>query len=83
MAVRFDLDLDGLSVPHRGKSQSAGLGRTFAPLQLLSAMFEVPSRPDIIRCIVSEESIARSREPEFVLADESDDPKLLIFGATA
>ena len=45
---------------------------------LLSAMFEVPSRSDINRCVVSEESIAGSREPElFVLADESDDPKQL------
>src|ERR1700694_4601711 len=49
---------------------------------LLSAMFQVPSRPDIIRCIVSEESIAGSRELEFVLADESDDHKLLNAGET-
>jgi len=49
---------------------------------LLSAMFEVPSRSDIIRCIVSEESITGSREPEFVLAEESDDPKQLNAGQT-
>ena len=49
---------------------------------LLSAMFQVPTRPDIIRCIVSEESIAGSREPEFVLADESDDPRQLNAGET-
>jgi ATP-dependent Clp protease ATP-binding subunit ClpX len=40
---------------------------------LLSAMFEVPSRADIVRCIVSEESIAGSRDLEYVLADESAD----------
>src|SRR5216684_698656 len=50
---------------------------------LLTSMFEVPSRPDIKRCIISEESIVESREPEFVLADESDGHKLLIAGATA
>jgi ATP-dependent Clp protease ATP-binding subunit ClpX len=55
---------------------------------LLSAMFEVPSRADIIRCIVSEESIAGTREPEFVLADGSDDSKQLnagesVYGHTA
>jgi ATP-dependent Clp protease ATP-binding subunit ClpX len=49
---------------------------------LLSAMFEVPSRADIIRCIVSEESIAGTREPEFVLADESADSKQLNAGET-
>jgi ATP-dependent Clp protease ATP-binding subunit ClpX len=47
---------------------------------LLSAMFEVPSRSDIIRCIVSEESIAGSREPEFVLAKEFDEPRQLNAG---
>ena len=50
---------------------------------LLNSMFEVPSRPDIKRCIISEESIVESREPEFELADESDGHKLLIAGATA
>jgi ATP-dependent Clp protease ATP-binding subunit ClpX len=49
---------------------------------LLSAMFQVPTRPDIIRCIVSEESIAGSREPEFVLADDSVDQRLLNPGET-
>jgi len=46
-------------------------------------MFEVPSRPDIKRCIISEESIVESRELEFVLADESDGIKLPIVAATA
>jgi ATP-dependent Clp protease ATP-binding subunit ClpX len=50
---------------------------------LLNSMFEVPSRPDIKRCIISEESIVESREPEFVLADESDGHKPLSVGATA
>src|SRR5260370_25050184 len=50
---------------------------------LLNSMFEVPSRPDIKRCIISEESIVESREPEVVLADESDAHKPLIYGATA
>jgi hypothetical protein len=46
-------------------------------------MFEVPSRPDIKRCIISAESIVESREPEFVLADEPDGHKLLIGGPAA
>src|ERR1700694_545918 len=50
---------------------------------LLNSMFEVPSRPDIKRCIISEESIVESHEPEFVLADESDGHKLLISGPAA
>src|SRR2546430_1471137 len=41
---------------------------------LLNSMFEVPSRNDIKRCIITEESIVESREPEFVLADDSEGP---------
>src|SRR5438309_5326840 len=50
---------------------------------LLNSMFEVPSRNDIKRCIITEESIVESREPEFVLADDSDGPEELIAGETA
>ncbi len=50
---------------------------------LLNSMFEVPSRPDIKRCIITEESIVESREPEFVLADDSEGPEELIAGETA
>ena len=48
---------------------------------LLNSMFEVPSRPDIKRCIISEESIVESREPEFVLVDEADRPEQLSMAA--
>ena len=50
---------------------------------LLNSMFEIPSRPEIKRCLVSERSIREALEPEFVLAEESDGPKVLIVGATA
>ncbi len=39
---------------------------------LLNSMFEIPSRPDIKRCIISERSIRDALEPEFELADESE-----------
>ncbi len=35
-------------------------------------MFEIPSRPDIRRCIISERSIRDALEPEFELADENE-----------
>ena len=50
---------------------------------LLNAMFEVPSRSDIKRCIVTEESITESKEPELVLSDEDDSPPQLIAGESA
>jgi ATP-dependent Clp protease ATP-binding subunit ClpX len=39
---------------------------------LLNSMFEIPSRADIKRCIISERSIRDALEPEFELADESE-----------
>ena len=49
---------------------------------LLNSMFEVPSRPDIKRCIITEESITDGSEPEFELSDDNDGPALLA-GETA
>jgi len=45
---------------------------------LLNSMFEVPSRSDIKRCIISESAIREDEtEPEFELLDEGDQPTLL------
>jgi ATP-dependent Clp protease ATP-binding subunit ClpX len=49
---------------------------------LLNSMFEVPSRPDIKRCIITEQSILEGTEPEFEITDEHDGPQLLA-GETA
>ena len=49
---------------------------------LLNSMFEVPSRADIKRCIITEESIVDGIEPEFELSDERDGPTL-VAGETA
>ena len=37
-------------------------------------MFEIPSRPEIKRCIISERSIRDALEPEFEVADEAEGP---------
>jgi len=37
---------------------------------LLNSMFEIPSRPEIKRCIISERSIRDALEPEFEVAEE-------------
>jgi ATP-dependent Clp protease ATP-binding subunit ClpX len=39
---------------------------------LLNSMFEIPSRPEIKRCIISERSIRDALEPEFEVADETE-----------
>jgi ATP-dependent Clp protease ATP-binding subunit ClpX len=45
---------------------------------LLNSMFEIPSRPEIKRCIISERSIREALEPEFELGEESDSPARLV-----
>src|SRR5437867_10320729 len=41
---------------------------------LLNSMFEIPSRPEIKRCIISERSIRDALEPEFEISDEAESP---------
>src|SRR5258706_978066 len=45
---------------------------------LLNSMFEIPSRPDIKRCLISERSIREALEPEFELGEEGDSPARLV-----
>jgi ATP-dependent Clp protease ATP-binding subunit ClpX len=50
---------------------------------LLNSMFEVPSRSDIRRCIISEAAIRESREPEFEYAEEGESTTELVAGESA
>ncbi len=45
---------------------------------LLNSMFEIPSRPDIKRCLISERSIREALEPEFELGEESESPARVV-----
>src|ERR1700694_1091100 len=45
---------------------------------LLNSMFEVASRPEIKRCLISERSIREALEPEFELSEEGDSPARLV-----
>jgi ATP-dependent Clp protease ATP-binding subunit ClpX len=45
---------------------------------LLNSMFEIPSRPEIKRCLISERSIREALEPEFELSDEGEGPARLV-----
>src|ERR1700756_3613991 len=39
---------------------------------LLNSMFEVPSRPEVKRCVITEQSIRDALEPEFEVTDETE-----------
>jgi ATP-dependent Clp protease ATP-binding subunit ClpX len=49
---------------------------------LLNSMFEIPSRPDIKRCTITEGSIVDSLEPEFEFGDP-EEPAVRTFGESA
>jgi len=48
---------------------------------LLNSMFEIPSRPDIKRCLISEQSIREALEPEFEI--EEGEPAARVVGESA
>jgi len=50
---------------------------------LLNSMFEIPSRPDIKRCIITEASIRESGEPDFEFNEEGEAPTELVAGESA
>jgi ATP-dependent Clp protease ATP-binding subunit ClpX len=45
---------------------------------LLNSMFEIPSRPEIKRCLISERSIRDALEPEFEFGEEGESPARLV-----
>jgi ATP-dependent Clp protease ATP-binding subunit ClpX len=45
---------------------------------LLNSMFEIPSCPDIKRCLISERAIREALEPEFELGEEGEGPARLV-----
>jgi ATP-dependent Clp protease ATP-binding subunit ClpX len=49
---------------------------------LLNSMFEIPSRPEIKRCLISERSIREALEPEFELGEDTEAPARVV-GETA
>ena len=50
---------------------------------LLNSMFEIPSRPDIKRCVITEAAIRESREPDFEFSELGEGPDALIAGESA
>ncbi|TME71734.1 MAG: ATP-dependent Clp protease ATP-binding subunit ClpX [Chloroflexi bacterium] len=57
---------------HRGTGARAL--KSIIEESLLNSMFEIPSRPEIKRCIISERSIRDALEPEFEVSDETEGP---------
>src|SRR5437763_1316345 len=67
-----DGSLEAIAEKAVGRGTGARALKSIIEEVLLNTMFEIPSRPDIKRCLISAESIRNEGEPEFEYSDESD-----------
>jgi ATP-dependent Clp protease ATP-binding subunit ClpX len=64
--------LDAISELALARQTGARALKSIIEEALLNSMFEIPSRPEIKRCIISERSIREALEPEFELSEEGE-----------
>jgi len=64
--------LEAIAQKAVGRGTGARALKSIIEEVLLNTMFEIPSRPDIKRCLIRAEAIRNHGEPEFEYADEGD-----------
>jgi ATP-dependent Clp protease ATP-binding subunit ClpX len=67
-----DGSLEAIAQKAVGRGTGARALKSIIEEVLLNTMFEIPSRPDIKRCLIRADAIRNHGEPEFEYADESD-----------
>src|SRR5438270_502890 len=70
--------LNAIAEKALGRGTGARALKSIIEEVLLNSMFEIPSRPDIKRCVISEKAIRELQEPEFEYTDESDQPPQIV-----
>ncbi len=70
--------LNAIAEKALGRGTGARALKSIIEEVLLNSMFEIPSRPDIKRCSISEEAIRNLQEPDFEYSDESDQPPQIV-----
>ena len=73
-----DQSLEAIAEKALGRGTGARALKSIIEEVLLNSMFEIPSRPDIKRCVISSDAIRELREPEFEYSDESDSPPQIV-----
>jgi ATP-dependent Clp protease ATP-binding subunit ClpX len=73
--------LDAIAEKALGRGTGARALKSIIEEVLLNSMYEIPSRPEIKRCVITEEAIRESLEPEFEISE--DGPETLIAGESA
>jgi ATP-dependent Clp protease ATP-binding subunit ClpX len=67
-----DGSLEAIAEKAVGRGTGARALKSIIEEVLLNTMFEIPSRPDIKRCIIRPEAIRTAGEPEFEYGDENE-----------
>jgi ATP-dependent Clp protease ATP-binding subunit ClpX len=70
--------LNAIAEKALGRGTGARALKSIIEEVLLNSMFEIPSRPDIKRCLITEHAIRELQEPEFEYTDESDTPPQIV-----
>ncbi len=66
--------LEAIAEKAVGRGTGARALKSIIEEVLLNTMFEIPSRPDIKRCLITADSIRNASEPEFEYAEEGEGP---------
>jgi ATP-dependent Clp protease ATP-binding subunit ClpX len=70
--------LNAIAEKALGRGTGARALKSIIEEVLLNSMFEIPSRPDIKRCLITERAIRELQEPEFEYTDEADSPPQIV-----
>ena len=64
--------LEAIAEKAVGRGTGARALKSIIEEVLLNTMFEIPSRPDIKRCIIRPDMIRNQSEPDFEFSDEGE-----------
>ncbi|MBO0686552.1 MAG: ATP-dependent Clp protease ATP-binding subunit ClpX, partial [Candidatus Dormibacteraeota bacterium] len=72
-----DGSLEAIAEKAVGRGTGARALKSIIEEVLLNTMFEIPSRPDIKRCIIRPDSIRNQGEPDFEFGEDGEGPQVV------
>jgi len=72
-----DGSLEAIAEKAVGRGTGARALKSIIEEVLLNTMFEIPSRPDIKRCIIRPDAIRNQGEPDFELGEDREGPQIV------
>ena len=72
-----DGSLEAIAEKAVGRGTGARVLKSIIEEVLLNTMFEIPSRPDIKRCIIRADAIRNQGEPDFEFGEDGEGPQIV------